>query len=367
MANDESYMARALELAAKGRGRVEPNPMVGAVIVRENRVIGEGYHGEFGGPHAEVEALKDAERSGGARGAVLYVTLEPCNHEGKTPPCTDALIRSGLRRVVYAMKDPNPGVAGGGAERLKAAGMEATGGVLERQARRQNAPFIKFVTQKRPYVTAKWAMTLDGKIATHTGDSKWITCELAREYAHRLRSQADAVLVGAGTVRADNPELTARFPGGRNPRRFVLAPMLGIPLDSVIVRTAKEIPTYIFACSDAPAEKARQFEAAGCRIVAIQGDKGGVSLDDILDFLGREGVTNLLIEGGSYTHSKFFEAGLVDRILCFIAPKIIGGREAPGPIGGEGFASIGEAVMLKDVEMEMFENTFLISGILMEY
>ncbi len=363
MTDDAKYMSRALELAAAGRGRVEPNPMVGAVLVRSGKVLAEGFHAEFGAPHAEVEAIN---RAGACEGATLYVNLEPCNHAGKTPPCTEAILKAKISRVVYAIDDPNPAVAGGGAEKLRSGGVDVVSGVLEAEARKLNAPYVKFVTLRRSYVTAKWAMTLDGKIATRTGDSKWITCEAAREYAHGLRSLSGAVLVGAGTLRADDPRLTARVPGGRDPARCVIAPSLDVPPGSYFAGHASDVRTYIFARDDAPDNKARELEAAGCRVVRMPGG-GDIEPDRVIEFLAGENITNLFVEGGSYTLGRFFDAGAVDRVACFIASKVAGGSTAPGPVGGEGVGCIADALNLEDTEMVIFDTCFLIMGILNKY
>lgn len=366
MNEHEKYMSRALELASQGRGRVEPNPMVGAVIVRDGKVLGQGFHEKFGGPHAEVTAIENA---GECAGATLYLTLEPCHHKGKTPPCTDAILKAGISNVVCAMKDPNPAVKGGGASFLREKGVKVAFGVLENEARQLNAPYIKFVTHRRPYVISKWAMTLDGKIATRTGDSKWITDEVAREYAHRLRSQCDAVLVGDGTLRRDDPRLSARIPGGRSPARCVVSPVLDVPGDCQIVTNASEVDTYFFTTSAAPEKKREFLEKQGATVVnADAKDRPGVfSLDAMLAYLAGKNVTNLLVEGGGITHAQFFEAGQIDRLYCFVAPKIVGGSKAPTPIGGKGLAYIGEALSLKNVQIEMFEGSILVTGTLTEY
>ena len=345
-------MAEALALAERGRGRVEPNPVVGAVLVREGEVVGEGYHARHGGPHAEVEAI--AAAGGAARGATLYVTLEPCNHHGKTPPCVDAILRAGIRRVVAAMPDPNA-IAAGGAERLRAAGVEVEVGLLAAEARRQNAPFLKRVRSGLPFVTLKWAMTLDGKIATASGDARWVSSAEAREHAHRMRDRADAVLIGIGTALADDPELTARIPGGRDPLRVVADARARLPLDSKLVRTARQSPVIVAVSAAAPEGRVEALRAAGVEVLTC-GDPatgsagaGGVDLMVLARALAaRPGrpVTNLVCEGGGRLNAALLEAGLADRVVVFVAPKILGGAHAPTPVEGAGRERMDDAIRL---------------------
>lgn len=343
-------MRRALDLAARGRGRVEPNPLVGAVVVAGEKVLGEGWHAQFGGPHAEVVALEAAGER--AAGATLYVTLEPCCHHGKTPPCTDRVLASKVARVVVAMSDPFPEVAGRGIERLRAAGMHVDLGLLEAEARQLNAPYLKLLRAGRPYVHAKWAMSLDGKIATHTGDSKWITGEAARAHAHQFRGLVDAIIVGSGTVAIDDPLLTARPPGPRVATRVILDSAARIPLGCHVVRTAREVPTILATTSRATASAAAidRFEkliGAGCQCLVLPEDQAGrVSITALLDDFGRRRWTNVLVEGGSSVLAAFLDAGEIDAVRAYVAPTLIGGRAARSATLGVGIATMSEAFRL---------------------
>lgn len=338
---DERFMRRALALAARGRGYVEPNPMVGCVIVRGGRIIGEGWHRRFGGPHAEVDALRRCTAS--PRGATAYVTLEPCRHFGKTPPCTDALIAAGVARVVAAGRDPGR-ESGGGATVLRRAGVRTEIGLLGDAAAALNAPFYKLARERRPWVTLKWAQSLDGKIATRTGDSKWISDEAARAHAHRTRGRVDAILIGIETARRDDPILTCR--SGRPRRvatRVVLDTRLRLPPTSRLVRSARDVPTWIF-CGPRPSVAVRRrLEALGCRVTPVPVARGGLALGAVLDALGRESCTNLLVEGGGRVLGSFLDEGLADEVQVYIAPRLIGGVAAPGALGGHGPARLGEA------------------------
>ena len=340
---DEAFMRRALALAARGRGRVEPNPMVGCVIVRGGRIVGEGYHRRFGGPHAEVYALSEAGPA--ARGATCYVTLEPCCHHGKTPPCTDALIAAGVKRVVVAMRDPFPLVRGKGFRQLRACGIDVAEGLLETDAVRLNAPYLKLQRCGRPWVTLKWAQSLDGKIATRTGDSEWISGERSRAYAHRLRGRVDAVVIGVGTVVKDDPLLTCRQ--GRPRRvaaRVVIDPHLRVPMTARLVRTARRYPTIIAVDRKLLAgRKAAGLRKAGLELVGLGRDRSvGLDLGALLDELGRRRMTNVMVEGGGRTLGAFHDAGLADEAVVFVAPRFIGGRQAPSPLNAEGPATLGE-------------------------
>jgi len=324
--HDEPWMRRALELAEKGRGLVEPNPLVGAVVVRDSKTVGEGWHEKFGYAHAEVNALAQAGEA--ARGATLYLTLEPCCHHGKTPPCTDAIRRAGIQRVVASLEDPFPQVAGKGAAVLRAAGIDVEFGSCAQDARRQNAPYLKLLATGRPYVHAKWAMTLDGKIATKSGDSRWISNEASRRRVHAMRGCMDGILVGIGTALADDPLLTARPPGPRVACRVILDSKARLPVTSQLVRTAREIPTLIV--TTAPALSAcAELRAAGCEVLELPGDPGRPELAKLLDELGRRRWTNLLVEGGAAVLGRFFDRDLVDEIHLFIGPKLVGaGKDA---------------------------------------
>jgi diaminohydroxyphosphoribosylaminopyrimidine deaminase/5-amino-6-(5-phosphoribosylamino)uracil reductase len=311
---DHHWMQRALELAERGRGAVEPNPLVGAVVVRDGAVVGEGYHECFGGPHAEIHALAAAGER--ARGATLYVTLEPCCHHGKTPPCTDAIRRAGIARVVAAMSDPFPAVGGKGIAELERHGVICTVGVCERESARQNAPFLTLIHERRPYVHAKWAMSLDGKLATRTGDSKWISCEESRRRVHELRGRMDAIIVGAGTVRADDPLLTARPPGPRVPTRIVLTSDGRLPAHCRLLQSRDLAPLLV-----AGPEGFRGHEGDILRVPAVQ---GRLSIAALLAELGRRQMTNVLVEGGPRVLDSFFDVGLIDEVHVFVASIVIG-------------------------------------------
>ena len=348
MAEPAAAMARALELAERGRGHVEPNPMVGAVVVREGRLVGEGWHGRFGGPHAEPLAIGDAGAEA-CRGATLYVTLEPCTHHGKTPPCVEAVREAGFARVVAAMVDPDPRNQGRGLEMLRAAGIDVEVGLLEAEARRLNAPFVKLTTRGLPFLTAKWAMSLDGKIATRRGDSRWVSSEPSRRLVHTLRGQVDAILVGIGTALADDPLLTARPPGPRLATRIVADSRARLSPASQLVATAGDAPVLLATTDAAPAERRETLARAGVEVLALSADdEGHVRLGALLEELGRRRMTNVLLEGGGELLASAFAAGLVDRLLVFIAPKIVGGREAPSPVEGPGIARMADALETAD-------------------
>jgi diaminohydroxyphosphoribosylaminopyrimidine deaminase/5-amino-6-(5-phosphoribosylamino)uracil reductase len=345
--HDEHYLRQALRLAARGAGRVEPNPMVGCVIVKDGRVIGTGWHRRFGGPHAEIEALRRCTES--PRGATVYVSLEPCCHHGKTPPCTDALLAAGIARVVAPLEDPNPPVAGGGFAQLCAAGLRVDVGLLAPAAADLIAPFLKLVRQHRPWVILKWAQSLDGKIATRNGDAKWISDDVCRAHAHRIRGRLDAIIVGLGTVLRDDPLLTCRV--GRPPRvatRIVLDTQLRTPLRSQLVRTAQATPTWIFCGKTAPARRAATLEAAGCRVLRVPATDQGVSLPTVLGMLGRQMFTNVLVEGGGTVLGRFLDQRLADELHVYIAPLLIGGSAAPGPWHTAGVARVAQAPRLPD-------------------
>jgi diaminohydroxyphosphoribosylaminopyrimidine deaminase/5-amino-6-(5-phosphoribosylamino)uracil reductase len=357
---DGQWMERALQLAELGRGHVEPNPLVGAVVVRENRVIGEGWHQRFGEAHAEVNAL--AEAGVLARDATMYVTLEPCCHHGKTPPCTDAILRAGIRRVVAAMWDPFPQVAGHGAAVLKAAGVELALGVGENAARRLNAPYLKLLATSRPYVHAKWAMTLDGKIATRTGHSHWISGEAARQRVHELRGRMDAIVVGIGNVLADDPVLTARPPGPRTPGRIVLDTLARLPAASRLALTARETPVIVAAAAPVAPERAADLTAWGCECLELPPDNGRPAVTALLDELGRRRMSNILVEGGSEVLGSFLDAGEVDEVYVFVSPRLVGGTMATPAVGGRGVQRLEEALNLADWHAEVLESDVLIHG-----
>ncbi len=363
-AADRAFMTLALKLARRGAGYTSPNPMVGAVVVRDGRVVGQGYHRRYGGPHAEVEALRQAGPL--AQGATLYVTLEPCNHHGQTPPCTQAVLAAGIARVVIATADPNPRVTGGGAAFLQAQGLQVEMGLLADAGRRLNEAFFKAVTTGRPWVIAKAAASVDGKIATRTKDARWITGPAARGWVHRLRHQVDAILVGVGTVLADDPQLTTRLPRGRgrDPIRIILDSQLRLPLTAQVLHLESAAPTWIACTAAAPPEKIAALRDLGAECLVLPDRRGKVDLEALLHLLGQRRVLSLLVEGGAEIHGAFFDARLVDKFHLFLAPKIIGGRQAPGILGGEGIATLAEAQQLREVTLRRLGQDLLLTGYL---
>ena len=357
--NDEYYMRRALELAVRGRGYTNPNPMVGAVIVKNGRIIGEGYHEKFGHLHAERNALGNCTEK--PDGATIYVTLEPCCHHGKTPPCTDAIIESGITKVVVGMLDVNPIVAGNGVRILEEHGIEVVTGVLEDECRKLNKIFIKYMTEKLPYVVMKYAMTSDGKIATVTGESRWITGESSRENVHRTRHALMGIMVGVGTVLADDPMLDCRLPeGGKNPVRIICDSSLRTPLDSRVVTTASEIPTMIATVSS-DSSLIKEYESRGISVIQTSSDKGRVDLKDLMRILGEKGIDSILLEGGSQLNFSAIEAQIVDEVHTYIAPKIFGG-DAKTPVGGDGIGRIEDAVILDPVKITKLGDDILVES-----
>jgi diaminohydroxyphosphoribosylaminopyrimidine deaminase/5-amino-6-(5-phosphoribosylamino)uracil reductase len=329
---EERYMALALRLARRGLGKVSPNPMVGAVIVKGGRIIAQGYHHAFGGDHAEVNALKNAREN--VRGATLYVTLEPCRHYGKTPPCVEAIIKSRIGRVVVGMEDPDVKMQGGSIRRLRESGIETTVGVLEDQCRALNETYIKHRRTGLPYVTLKFAQTLDGRIATASGSSTWITSPPSLKLAHRLRATHDAILVGAGTILKDNPQLTTRLVKGRNPRRIILDSNLKIPPEVKVFQDQAQAPTLLATTAWDAKEKLAERRALGVEVLIVPPDADGrVDLKALLKMLGERDVSSLLVEGGSETITSFLRLGLADKIIAIIAPKILGkGTDAVGEL-----------------------------------
>ncbi len=358
---DVRMMRRALELAVKGRGRTSPNPMVGAVLVRDGGVVGEGFHPHLGGPHAEVVAL-DAARER-AQGATLYVTLEPCCHTGRTPPCTDAVIRAGIARVVAAVDDPNPAVRGQGFARLREAGIAVEVGLCEAEARALNAAFFTWVTRGRPLGILKAGMSLDGRIATRTGASRWITGAPARQRAHQMRAEADAILVGAETALRDDPLLTARdVDAQRQPLRIVVDSRARLPVTHQLARTARQFPTLLATTALAPGEKVAALKEVGVEVLIVESPGPRVDLKALAEALAKRGVTSLLIEGGGTLHAAALEAGIVDRVALFIAPLLLGGTEAVPVVAGLGAATPGEGWRLTDVSVERLGDNWLITG-----
>jgi diaminohydroxyphosphoribosylaminopyrimidine deaminase/5-amino-6-(5-phosphoribosylamino)uracil reductase len=363
--DDTFFMKMALDLAEKGRGFTSPNPVVGAVLVKDGKVAGKGYHEAAGKAHAEVNAIDDAGKE--AEGSILYVTLEPCNHSGKTPPCTDRIIEAGIKRVVAAVRDPNSDVKGDGAGYLKSKGVEIDFGVCEIEARKQNEVFFKYITIKRPFVTVKCASTLDGRIATKTGDSKWVTCEESRRFVHRLRHFSDAVMVGIDTVKRDDPRLTTRIEGVEclDPARIILDSRLSISEDAILLRQ-NSVSDTIIAVSDSGSDKAflekkRRLESKGVKFIESPTRGNLIDLEPLMGILGSMGITSLLIEGGSRVISSAFAAGIVDKIFFFFAPKILGGDGVP-ICSGPGPALMSGCIPVKEIEMKRSGSDILLEG-----
>ncbi len=357
------YMARALELAARARGRTSPNPMVGAVLVKDGEIVGQGFHLRAGEPHAEIFALRQAGKR--ARGATLYINLEPCCHYGRTPPCTEALIQAGVAEVRMAMEDPNPLVRGKGRAALEAAGIRTFVGEHEAQARQLNEAFIKYITTGRPFVTVKFAMSLDGKIATSTGESRWITGKAARQRAHELRDVSDALCVGVNTLLADDPRLTTRLdkPDVKHPLRVILDSQGRAPLAARVFDPALPGKTIVATTQTMSAPHRTALEAQGVEVwVLSSDDQGRVDLAALLDRLGERDATTLLVEGGGEVLASFFEKRLVDKVLAFVAPLIIGGHDAPTPVRGAGAPRLADALRLEQVSVERVGEDVLIVG-----
>ena len=362
--NDDRYMAHALALATRGLGYVEPNPMVGCVIVRDNEIVGQGYHERFGRPHAEVNAL--AAAGDRAAGATAYVTLEPCCHHGKTPPCTQALVRAGIKRVVVAVEDPFPQVSGGGIAELEAAGIKCEIGAASGDATWLLAPYRKLITTGRPWIIAKWAMTLDGKLATRTSDSQWISSETSRAVVHQLRGRVDAVVVGSKTACTDNPLLTARPANLADVKRIATRVVVDsaalLSLESRLVQTATDIPVLVAAGEEAPQDACNRLSSAGIDVFRCAGKTHQERLASLLDELGRRRMTNVLVEGGSRLLGTMFDMGAVDEVHIFIAPKLAGGAAAPGPVGGEGVERMSSALKLADITIEELDGDVYVHG-----
>ncbi|MCT4542226.1 MAG: bifunctional diaminohydroxyphosphoribosylaminopyrimidine deaminase/5-amino-6-(5-phosphoribosylamino)uracil reductase RibD [Vallitalea sp.] len=354
------YMNKAIELSKKGIGFVNPNPLVGAIIVKKGKIIGEGYHKKYGHNHAEINALNSCRES--LKGATMYVSLEPCCHYGKTPPCVEAIIESGIEEVVIGMKDPNPLVAGKGINYLIQNGIKVTYGILEEDIKKLNKIFIKYITTNKPYCILKTAMTLDGKIATVSGDSKWISNEKSREYVHKIRHQVSSIMVGIGTIIADNPSLTTRLNNneGVNPTRIIVDTKCRIPLDAKVI--SEKGNTIIATTDDAPLEKRKELERKGVCIQLINKKDGKVDLEKLVCKLGEMGIDSILLEGGSELNYSALNTGIVDEVIAFIAPKIIGGKEAKTPIGGEGISKMNNAFLLDDIEFKKVGEDLMIKG-----
>ena len=359
---NEFFMREALRIAHNAEGRTSPNPLVGAVVVRDGKIIAEGWHRQAGTPHAEIHALNMAGEL--SKGATLYVTLEPCSHFGRTPPCANAIVDAGIKKVFAAMSDPNPKVAGRGFEILKAAGVEVEVGLLQEEARRLNEIFIKWVTKNLPFVTLKFACSLDGKIATVGGDSQWISCVESRKFSHRLRDLNDAILVGVGTVLADNPSLTTRLVEGKNPVRVIVDSNLKTPLNSKVV-TEKFSRTIIATTTNAPPEKISALKNFGVEII-FAGNGERVDLKFLMSELARREITSVLVEGGGTIHFSMLKEKLVDKIFAFVAPKLIGGKNSLSAVAGAGFEKLSDAVKLKNFTAEKIGEDFLLGGYVTE-
>jgi len=361
MKDDEQWMKRALRLAEKGRGRTSPNPMVGAILVKDGRMVGVGYHAKAGEAHAEIVALQRAREE--ARGAILYLNLEPCAHYGKTPPCAPQVVEAGVKRVVIGMEDPNPLVRGKGIEILRCAGLDVEVGILEKECRRLNEAFCKYILKKEPFVILKAAVTLDGKIATRNGDSKWISGETSRRFVNKLRNQVDGVLVGIGTVLKDDPLLTARIRGGRDPYRIVLDSRLKISEEARVIGTPPS-RAIIAATELAPRDRIERLEKRGVQILIVDSKEGRVNLRSCLSKLREIGMMSLLVEGGSQVNGSFLDEGLIDKLLLFLSPKLIGDHQAPGIFGGRGVSNLQEAIALKEIKTRKMGEDILLEGYL---
>ena len=357
---DEKYMRLAMQLAGNAIGRTSPNPLVGAVIVKDNRVVGCGWHRKAGTPHAEVHASNQAGEL--AQGADVYVTLEPCAHYGKTPPCAKALVEAKVKNVYGGLLDVNPKVAGKGFKILEDAGIHVEYGFLQDELRKQNEVFFKWIEHKKPFVVLKAAMTLDGKIATATGQSKWITNETSRAYGYKLRDIYDGIMVGINTVIEDNPMLTARVDGGKNPIRIVVDSSLRIDINANVVQD-KSAKTIVATTDKADKDKILKLQAQDVDVIVVDKDENDkVDIEKLLDILGQQNICSILVEGGATLSGSFVAKKLVDKVYFFIAPKIVGGKEAKTPVAGTGILNLQEALALKDIQIEKLEEDILIIG-----
>lgn len=357
---DEKYMRLAMQLAGNAIGRTSPNPLVGAVIVKDNRVVGCGWHRKAGTPHAEVHALNQAGEL--AQGADVYVTLEPCAHYGKTPPCAKALVKAKVKNVYGGLLDVNPKVAGKGFKILEDAGIHVEYGFLQDELRKQNEVFFKWIEHKKPFIVLKAAMTLDGKIATATGQSKWITNETSRAYGYKLRDIYDGIMVGINTVIEDNPMLTARVDGGKNPIRIVVDSSLKIDINANVVQD-KSAKTIVATTDKADKDKILKLQAQNVDVIVVDKDENDkVDIEKLLNILGQQNICSILVEGGATLSGSFVAKKLVDKVYFFIAPKIIGGKEAKTPVAGTGILNLQEALTLKDIQIEKLEEDILIIG-----
>ncbi|MCD4746592.1 MAG: bifunctional diaminohydroxyphosphoribosylaminopyrimidine deaminase/5-amino-6-(5-phosphoribosylamino)uracil reductase RibD [Bacteroidales bacterium] len=366
MMNDNSinikYMQQAIELSKKGIGFVNPNPVVGAVIVKDNKIIGQGYHEFFGGPHAEINAINNSTEN--VKNATIYVTLEPCSYYGKTPPCVDAIIKNGISKVVIGMQDPNPLVAGKGIEKLKNNKIEVETGILENEIKILNEIFIKYITKKLPFCILKTAMTFDGKIATVSGDSKWISNEKSRKYVHELRQKCSGIMVGVNTVINDNPSLTVRIKGEKtnNPVRIIVDTHCRIPLNAKVLNSCLDTKTIIATTEQANIDTLKSITKTGTEIIKTPLKNGKVDLKYLMKILGEKGIDSILIEGGSTLNYSAINDGIVDKVISFISPKIIGGESAKTPVGGEGKKFLKDAFILKNLRIKYFDDDIMIEA-----
>ncbi len=362
---DEMYMERALALAARGRGTTTPNPMVGAVIVKDGRIIGEGYHIRAGEGHAEVNAFKNAAED--VTGATMYVTLEPCSHYGKTPPCADKIVEKKIGRVVVGALDPNPLVAGRGIEKIRNAGIPVVTGVLAEESIALNEVFMKYIVTKRPFVVLKAAMSLDGKIATADGESQWISCEASREEVHRLRHELTGIMAGIGTVLADDPMLNCRIPGGKQPVRIIVDSHLSIPENSKLAGSAREFPLVVASVEKADASKKARLEVMGAKVIEIPANQDGhVDLNALMERLGEMKIDSILLEGGGRLAEGALKAGIVDKVQFYIAPVLIGGEGAKTPVEGRGIETLSQAWHISDWKAETIGDDLKIIGYIKE-
>ncbi|WP_138203613.1 bifunctional diaminohydroxyphosphoribosylaminopyrimidine deaminase/5-amino-6-(5-phosphoribosylamino)uracil reductase RibD [Haloimpatiens lingqiaonensis] len=358
------YMKRAIELSKKGAGCTNPNPLVGAVIVKEGKIIGEGYHEFYGGPHAEVNAFKNCHED--PKGSEMYVTLEPCSHYGKTPPCANEIVKKGIKKVIIGMKDPNELVCGRGIDILKKAGIEVEVGILENEIRKVNEIFIKYITTKNPFCIMKTAMTLDGKIACKTGDSKWISNEISREYVHKLRHRVSAIMVGIGTVLADNPSLTTRLNNGsgKDAMRVIVDSHGRIPLESKVINVNSAAKTVVAVGQEVEDKKLMALAQKGVQVIKTPGKDGKVDLKYLMNKLGKMGIDSVLLEGGGTLNYSALREGIVDKLMCFIAPKIIGGTDAKTPVEGDGVEFMKECIELGKIEVKNISGDILIEALI---
>ena len=362
--DDKYFMKMALELAEKGLGFTSPNPMVGAVIVKDGKIVGKGYHEAVGKAHAEINAIYDAKTL--AAGGTLYVTLEPCNHTGRTPPCTLKIAEAGIKRVVVAMKDPNPDVKGGGMDYLKNKGIDVAFGICEDEAKKLNEAFIKFVETGSPFVTLKCATTLDGRIATRTGDARWVSGEESRKFVHKLRHAADAIMVGVNTVKIDDPSLTTRLDdmNGLDPARIILDTNLSISEEARVLRlnSDSDSDTIIITCNSVSEDKKKRIEQKGAKVIEAPVKDGIIDLASLMVHLGALGVTSLLIEGGSRVNASALSAGIVDKVIFFYAPKILGGDDGIPMCKGHGPDLMKNCIPVKNINVHRFGDDVMIEG-----